>query len=272
MRLDIVLLEGDLTVKRLKFHAVIAAIILALSPMAAMAEDAPASSATFTEDQKKALDSMMHDYMMNNPQVIMDSVEKFRQNQEAAEGQALNDKIKEKGEAIYRDPNSPVAGNKDGDVTLVEFFDYNCGYCKQAYKDIEKLVEEDKKLRVVFKEIPILSETSHMAARYALAANKQGKYWEFHSAMMNQTGPITEEKLESVGKDVGLDVKQLKTDADSAEVRSTIEKDLTLARELGISGTPAFIIDGTALRGHFGLEALKKTIADAREKSTKGKD
>ncbi|MGZ9108428.1 MAG: DsbA family protein [Micavibrio sp.] len=248
---------------RSTMYAAMTAILVAFSPLAAQAQDTAAAPA-FNEAQMKALDTVIHDYIMENPRVIMDAVEQYRQNQDEMDAKAFSVKIKEKHEAIYNDPSSPVAGDKDGDVTLVEFFDYNCGYCKQAFKDVQKLIDEDKKLRVVFKEIPILSESSHTAARYAQAADKQGKYWEFHQALMNSSGQINEAKLESVAKDVGLDVEKLKKDADSAEIRTAIEKNLELARSIGISGTPGFVIGDQALRGHYGLEALRKSISELR--------
>jgi protein-disulfide isomerase len=254
-------------VTRSTMYAAMTAILVAFSPMAVLAQDAAAAPA-FNETQMKALDTVIHDYIMANPRVIMDAVEQYRQNQDEMDAKAFSVKIEEKHEAIYNDPSSPVAGDKNGDVTLVEFFDYNCGYCKQAFKDVQKLIDEDKKLRVVFKEIPILSESSHTAARYAQAADKQGKYWEFHQALMNSSGQINEAKLESVAKDVGLDVEKLKKDADSAGVRTAIEKNLELARSIGISGTPGFVIGDQALRGHYGLEALRKSIAELRAAKT----
>jgi len=108
------------------------------------------------------------------------------------------EKIKARHDDIYNDAASPVVGNKKGDVTLVEFFDYNCGYCKQAFRDVQKILEEDKKLRIVFKEFPILSESSHTAARYALAADRQGKYMEYHTVLMTQSGPLNEARMESI--------------------------------------------------------------------------
>lgn len=223
---------------------------------------ASTDAAPFTAEQKKALDTAFREFLMANPKVIMDSVEQFRQNQESAEMQAFTQKIKERHEEIYNDPASPVAGNPKGEVTLVEFFDYNCGYCKHAFKDVQTLIGEDKNLRVVFKEIPILSESSHTAARYALASHKQGKYWEFHTALMNSTGQINESKLESVAKDVGLDLKKLKEDAADPAIRAAIEKNLALAHDIGISGTPGFVLGDEALRGHYGLDTLRRFIKD----------
>ena len=254
---------------RSAIYAALLGAFITAAPFAVLAQDVKTENAAeatasspFTEAQKKALDTAIRDYLMANPKVIMDSVEQFRQNQENADMQAYAQKIRDKHEEIYNDPSSPVAGNLKGDVTLVEFFDYNCGYCKQAFKDVQTMIGEDKNLRVVFKEIPILSESSHTAARYALAADKQGKYWEFHSALMGSTGQISESRLESVAKDVGLDVKKLKADAEDPAIRAAIEKNLTLAHEIGITGTPGFILGDEALRGHYGIDALRKFIKD----------
>lgn len=242
------------------------AIAIAFAPVAVKAEEAtaPAAKEAFSAEQKTALDKAIHDYLMANPQVIMESVEQYRQNQEAIDAKGFAEKIKARHDDIYNDAASPVVGNKKGDVTLVEFFDYNCGYCKQAFRDVQKILDEDKKLRIVFKEFPILSESSHTAARYALAAERQGKYMEFHTTLMTQSGPLSETRMESIGKDLGLDVKKLKEDANSPTIRAEIEKNLALGREVGIAGTPAFVIGDDALRGHYGLEALRKVIADKR--------
>lgn len=238
--------------------AAFAALLTGLVPAPARAQDS-----VFSDAQKKAIDAMIHDYLMNHPEAIMESVEKYRQESEASASRIFDEKIKTSSDALYKDPMSPVVGNKDGDVTLVEFFDYNCGYCKLAFKDIKTLIGEDKNLRVVFKEIPILSEASYMASRYALAAEKQGKYWEFHQELM-RNGANNESMIERSAKDVGLDLDKLRKDADSPEIRAALEKNLALARDIGITGTPGFVIADKALRGHYGVDALRKTIADTR--------
>lgn len=239
-----------------------AALALFLSPLPAMAQDA----APMSDAQKKQIEALIHDYLMANPQVIMDSVEKFRQRSEEEANSAYDAKIKASADKLYNNPASPVVGNKDGDVTLVEFIDYNCGYCKLAFKDIETLVGEDKNLKVVIKEIPILSEASYTAARYALAAHKQDKYWDFHTELM-RNGANSQMMIDKAAKAVGLDLDKLKKDADSAEVRGTLEANLALARDVGISGTPGFIIADKALRGHFGVDALRQAITEARGKN-----
>ncbi len=238
-----------------------ATLILGVSSFASFAEDHK-----FTDGQKEEIEMIIHDYLMAHPEVIMNSVEQHRQTAETESEKAFDEKIKASGDALYKDPSSPVAGNKDGDVTVVEFFDYNCGYCKSAFKDVQTLINEDKNVRIVFKEIPILSEASHTAARYALAADKQGKYWEFHSTLMEKGGSNSTESIEKVASGIGLDMEKLKKDADSPEIRATLEKNLELARAIGVTGTPGFVIRDKALRGHYGVDALRKIIAEAREK------
>jgi protein-disulfide isomerase len=248
-------------VKKILASVAVAALILAVSPAVSFAEDAK-----FTDAQRKEIETFIHDYVMAHPEVIMDSVDKYRQGAEAESEKAFDEKIKTSGDALYNDPSSPVAGNKKGDVTIVEFFDYNCGYCKMAFKDVQTLLNEDKNVRIVFKDIPILSEASHTAARYALAADKQGKYWDFHKALMEKGGANNEDSIKKVAADIGLDMEKLKTDADSPETRAILEKNLDLARTIGITGTPGFVIADQALRGHYGIDAMRKIIAEAREK------
>lgn len=241
--------------------------IAILAALGTLAFAAPASAQAFDAAQKEEMGGIIRDYLMENPKVIMDAVERYRANQEEIEAKAMEDSILSKSDALFNNPKSPVVGNPKGDVTIVEFLDYNCGYCKIAFRDIETLLKEDKNLRVVFKEIPILSESSHMASRYALAAHKQGKYWDFHMALMTATGGIDENYVENVAKGLKLDMKKLKADAESAEVRETLEANLTLAREIGFSGTPSFVVGTRPLRGHYGIEALRKFIADTREQA-----
>jgi protein-disulfide isomerase len=261
----VVINEREFAVIRKILSVAVAALLVSLTPVSAPSS-AWAADAGFTDAQKKQMDGMIHDYIMANPKVIMDSVEKFRNDQQTADEKSFDAKVKEKSAELYKKAADPVTGNKDGDVTMVEFFDYNCGYCKHAFKDVQTLIGSDKKLKVVFKDIPILSETSFTAAQYALAANRQGKYWEFHQAMMEHNGPISEESLQSVGKTIGLDVEKLKKDSKDPEIRAQIEANLSLARDIGINGTPGFVINDTVLRGAYGLEAMQKAIADSRTK------
>ena len=146
-------------------------------------------------------------------------------------------------------PDAPVAGNPKGDITVVEFFDYNCGYCKRGFHNIRELIEKDSNVRVVFKELPILSKDSEEAAKIALAARAQGKYWELHQALIDSKGRVTEAfALETAGK-LGLDVEKLKADKDSDAVKGELARVEALARKMNITGTPHFLVGSEAIGG-----------------------
>jgi len=214
----------------------------------------------FTAAQKAALDSQIKDFIMANPQILISSVESYynKQNQqkEAQEGP-----LKDFPAGLLDYPNTPSVGPKDAKVTVVEFFDYNCGYCKQVVNDVQRLTDEDKTVRVVFKDLPILSDTSETAARYALAANKQGKYMPYHVALLEHQGPITEDFLIATAKTVGLDADKLKKDANTQDVRDVLSKNVDLARTLGVRGTPFFVIGKQKVPGAVGYSRLKEIIA-----------
>jgi len=238
--------------------AVIYAVAGGNSP--AIAEDA------FTPAQKEALGPVIRDYLVKNPEVIVEALTEYQKKQASMEAMQFTERLSaHKG--FLMDGGAPFAGNPKGDVTVVEFFDYNCGYCKKAVDDVVKLVEEDKNVKVVFHEMPILSPVSQDAARWALAAHKQGKYFEYHVALMKGGGARSVQTLESTAKDVGLDVAKMKKDADSKEVRDMVEQSVSVARDLGIRGTPAFIIGDMLAPGYLGLDAMKETVAKAREGS-----
>jgi protein-disulfide isomerase len=227
---------------------------------------APSDSATaaFSPEQKAQLENVIRDFILNNPEVLMESVNKMREKQQ----QAQNEQSKEalKGEiAFLTGPDMPDAGNKKGDVTIIEFFDYNCGYCKKAFTDtVAPAVEADKNVRFVFIELPILSESSRLAAEYAMAAAEQGKYWEYHKALMNFKGPKTEETLTAEAQKIGLDVAKLKTDAKSQKVQDLLKKKTESAQKLAISGTPAFIVGDEIIRGFIPYDAMKPMIEKVR--------
>jgi len=172
-------------------------------------------------------------------------------------------------QTLLNDIDSPEAGNPDGDVTLVEFFDYNCGYCKKAFSAVQEVLEKDKKVRVVFKEFPILGPSSETAAKWALAAGKQKKYFEFHKKLMNNKSPIDDVLLEKIAKDIGMDVDQAKKDTGSADVLKQIEDNRSLASSLGLGGTPAFVIGEEVVPGMMFPEDFLKKIAEMRKKKDK---
>ena len=223
-----------------------------------------AYSAEIPAEQRQAIEGIVHDYLMRNPEVLLDALrsarEKLHRDAEAKAEKALNDRRSE----IFDDPATPMGGNAQGDVTIVEFFDYRCPYCKQMQPSLETLLKEDHKLRFVYKEMPVLGAASVAAAHAALAAQRQGKYEAFHTAMMAAKGQITDDTVFKVASSVGLDIDRLKRDMTAPAIGEAINKNLALAEALNITGTPGFIIGGKIVTGALDPESLRKRIADAR--------
>jgi protein-disulfide isomerase len=215
-------------------------------------------AAEFTPEQRKAIEAIIHDYMMQNPDVL---IEALRAAEDAKSQQVLSDRHHE----IFDDPATPVGGNPQGDVTIVEFFDYRCPYCKQVQPTLQALLDQDHKLRFVYKEMPVLGAPSVTAAHAALAARLQGKYEFFHSAMMATKGQITDDVVYQVAGSVGLDVDRLKRDMATPEIEQALKANLALASALEIRGTPGFIIGEHIVPGAIDLDALKNLVADARK-------
>jgi protein-disulfide isomerase len=169
---------------------------------------------------------------------------------------------------LFADPNSPVGGNSKGDVTVVEFFDYNCPYCRAAEPMLEKLVAQDHQVRIVYKEFPILGPGSHFAAQAALAADEQGKYLPFQKAMLSYQGSITEDSAMSIAKQVGLDTGRLQQDMLDAKIGAELAHMHTLADTLRLSGTPSFVVGDTVFRGLVDLQTLQHEVAATRQKAS----
>jgi protein-disulfide isomerase len=236
---------------------------IAKTLLAATALIVCAAPAAMADELTKAeVEKIIHEYIMSHPTDILDSVQQY---QEKSMREKSQDAVKNNKDDLY-DTASPIAGNPKGDVTLVEFFDYNCGYCKKVTPDLDKLIEQDKNLRVMFKEFPILSPTSEMAAKWALAAHKQDKYYAFHEALMKNRTPLDEAVLEKIAKETGLDVEKLKKDAEGTDIMMQIEQNKSLAGNMDIRGTPAFVIGDEMAPGAIGLSEMKRMIEKARAK------
>lgn len=175
------------------------------------------------------------------------------------------DMIAAQREQLEQDPNAPVLANADGDVTIVEFFDYNCPYCRRAAPTIENLVEADPGIRLVYREWPILGEGSVFAARAALASRQQGLYEEFHWAMMDMSGRAEERSVLTIAAEIGLDIDQLRADMEAPEVAEHIETSMRLADLLGITGTPTFILGDNLVPGAVEQEVLQRLVDEVRE-------
>ena len=198
--------------------------------------------------------------ILENPEIIMQAVSILRQRDAEIAASGANTVRLE----LENDPGSPNLGNPEGDVTVVEFFDYNCPYCRQAGKTVQELIGSDPNVRIIFQEWPDLGEGSMLAARAALASRAQGKYEEFHWALMNGEVRATEASILKVARDLGLDIVKLLADMESPAVEIHLERSNDLARSLGFTGTPAFIVGDQTVPGMISLEKIEKLIADVR--------
>jgi protein-disulfide isomerase len=220
----------------------------------------------FTPAQRQAIETIVRDYLTNNPDALVGALRaaKAKLDRDAdAKTAAL---IADHRHQIYDDPQTPVGGNPHGSVTLVEFFDYRCPYCKETQPALEKLVTEDPRLRLVYKELPILGPVSVTAAHAALAAERQGKYETFHRAMMAARGSITDKAVFQVARSVGLDVDRLERDMAAPEIGKAIASNIRLADALDVNGTPAFVIGDRMIPGAVDFAGLQQLIADRDKK------
>jgi len=255
-----------MTLARLLRFGALALLIGAVAlpgPTAAADSSSPAPQTSMPKD-RAGLDQAIHDYLMAHPETILDALKAAQQQADAQAAEQSRRVIATKQKELLNSPDDLVQGNPKGDVTLVEFFDYRCPYCKQVAPSLEALVKEDGKLRIVYKEFPILGEASVYATRVALAAKKQGKYAEFHRAMMATKGDIGDETVLNVATSLDLDVGKIKTDMNAPDIEKLIDKNYALADALNIQGTPAIIIGDTLIPGAVDLDTLRKDIAAAR--------
>jgi protein-disulfide isomerase len=221
--------------------------------------------------QRSEIEKIVREYLIQHPEVLQEAMTELEKKQAADESAKAQAAVKDNAETIFNSSRQVVTGNPQGDVTFVEFFDYNCGYCKKAFLDLAKLVDKDKKVRVIMKEFPILSKGSEEAAKVALAAKMQGKYWEFHRGLLQSQGQANEATALKVAEKLGLDMPRLKKDMASAEVQKEIDATRELATKMGIQGTPHFIVGDRIIPGapENLAELLGKNVADVRKEGCK---
>lgn len=247
--------------QRFKLHvAGYLAASLLISPFVAWAE--PTSPI-----DPAALDQVIEQYIRTHPEVIEQSLQALEAKREAEEKARQKAALATKQNELLNDPSSPISGNPNGEITLVEFYDYRCGYCKRAADAITQLQKEDPRVRVIYKDFPILGEPSELAAKAALASVVQGKHQVFHEALLALKGEMTKASILVTATEVGLDAKRLEADMRNPEWDRVIEKNRALARDLGISGTPGFIVGTELVPGVLALKGLKDLIARARPQS-----
>nr|BAA20508.1 27kDa outer membrane protein [Coxiella burnetii] len=222
------------------------ALFLAGTLTAGVAIAAP-SQFSFSPQQVKDIQSIVHHYLVNHPEVLVEASQALQKKTEAQQEEHAQQAIKENAKKLFNDPASPVAGNPHGNVTLVEFFDYQCGHCKAMNSVIQAIVKQNKNLRVVFKELPIFGGQSQYAAKVSLAAAKQGKYYAFHDALLSVDGQLSEQITLQTAEKVGLNVAQLKKDMDNPAIQKQLRDNFQLAQSLQLAGTPTLVIGNKAL-------------------------
>ena len=230
-------------------------VILVAVAFLSFAQIAPAQQITDEQVKQLALEAILE-----NPQIIMQAVAILEQRERERAASGANTVRLQ----LEQDPNSPNLGNPDGDVTVIEFFDYNCPYCRKAGQTVQELLASDANVRVIYREWPILGEDSVFASRAALAARAQGKYEEFHWALMNGEGRASEASILKLARHLGLDVEKLQADMTSPAVEAHIAQSSALARTLGFTGTPAFIVGDRTAPGMLSTDEITAMVAEAR--------
>src|SRR3954465_2930833 len=227
-----------------------------------------ASAQSFSDGQRGDIETIVRNYLLAHPEVLEEAMTELSKRQAAAETEKHEASIASNAQTIFNSPRGVVLGNKDGDVTFVEFFDYNCGYCKRAMTDMLDLMKADPKLKVVLKEFPVLSQASVEAAQVGVAVRMQDptgkKYLDFHQRLLGGRGQADKAHALTAAKEAGLDMAKLEKDLTAPEVRATIEENFKLAKAMGMNGTPSYVIGKQVVIGAVGLESLKEKIGVAR--------
>jgi protein-disulfide isomerase len=240
------------------------AAALAIAVVAAL----PARAQSFSDAQRGEIERIVKDYLVAHPEVLQDVMSELEKRQTAAKAEQQTTGVREHKEVLFNSSHQVTLGNPHGDVTMVEFFDYNCGYCKRALGDMLQLLKTDPNLKVVLKEYPVLGPGSVEAAQVAVAARMQDKtgkkYLEFHQKLLGGHGPADKAHALAAAKEVGFDVARIEKDLGSDEVRETLKENLKVADAIGLDGTPSYIIGSDVVIGAQGYDALKEKVDAAR--------
>jgi protein-disulfide isomerase len=232
-----------------------AMITLVLSTGWLYGEDRPAVVS------KGEIEKIVREYILRHPEVLMESVRAHQERERVAARQRSREAVRAKRHELFEDTASPLAGKAKADIRIVQFFDYNCGYCRRVSPTLAKLLQERPDVQIIFRELPILGPESHIAARAALASHKQGAYQEFHRALMDLKAPLNAAAIEETAGKLGLDIARLKADMDSAEVQSMLAENQRLAGAIGVQSTPSFVIGSELVSGAMDLAGFQELIA-----------
>ena len=213
----------------------------------------------------KALGRSIRDYLMANPEVLVEAMQELERKQDSQRDTMAQKGISEHEKELLSDPESPVSGNPNGNVTVVEFSDYQCPYCKRSYGAIKRVLAKDGNVKLVLKDLPILGEASRIAALAALAARNQHKHEALHNALMEFSGKLDRDHIMQIASSVGIDTQQLQKDMEDPKLKESLDRNMALATALGVRGTPAFVIGKQFVPGAVDADALKQLIDDARK-------
>jgi protein-disulfide isomerase len=230
-----------------------------------------AQAQSVASTDKAAIEKIVREYLLENPELFLEVQTALEAKMEKQQAEKFKTALSENAKDLYRRPEAPVAGNKDGDITVTEFFDYNCGYCKKSFVDVQALIKADNRVRVVLKELPILSADSVDAAKIALGAKLQNKYWEVHSALLETKARATGASALAIAEKLGLDMAKLKADAEGPVVKAELDAVRQLASKMGVNGTPHFMVGDRSISGApSDLQAmLAEGVADMRKSGCK---
>lgn len=252
-------------VSTLAIAAAIAGSFMMTAPQA-KAEDAQISDAKISDDDRAKIEQVVKELLNREPEIILDAVDNYQARKAREQAEKAKQAI-EKHNDFFKSADVPSIGNPDGDITMVEFFDYHCGYCKRALPDVTTLHKNDPDVHIVFVEFPILSPESELAAKAALGAHQQDKYFAFHQALMETRGKLDEDKIMELAEETGLDTDALAEYIASDDAAAAINKNKQLARSIGVTGTPAFLINDNFMPGAVGLARMTEVIKKEREQA-----
>lgn len=227
---------------------------------------APALAQDMSPEEKAAINAQIRAYILENPEIIVEAMQVLEQREQAAQANADRELLASMRGALENDGYSLITGNPDGDVTVIEFLDYRCGYCKQAHDGVKALLASDPDIKFIVKEFPILGPESTFASRAAMASLEQGAdaYLSFNDAMMRHRGDLDQHTVMRLAGEAGVDQAKLAEDIQNPQIAANIRETYGLARRLDISGTPAFIIGDTIVRGFLPYDSLKEIVEDER--------
>lgn len=226
------------------------------------------AAAEMTAAEREAFRAEVRAYLLENPEVLLEAMNELEMREQVAAAERDKQMLAEQSEAIFNDPASWVGGNPEGDITVVEFIDYRCGYCRKAWQEVDALVEQDGNIRFVLKEFPILGEESVLSSRFAIAVlqlHGGEAYKAAHDALLSLRSEATPEALARVAEEMGLEPQPILERMQTEEVTKVIEDNHRLAQTMDISGTPTFVVGGTMVRGYVPLEAMQQIVAEQRK-------